>query len=216
MEQSIMIAIAKEIVGKLNDKFILSKIKGYEDIGGFLRPTEAIALYKIALQLPPQSVIVEIGSWKGKSTYCLAAGITTGKIIAIDPFNSSGDMASAKVYAEQAGNTSLLQQFKSNMSNLGVLKKIEILHGFSNEFVGKIPKIDLLFIDGDHSKEGCDFDFMNYVPYISKGGYIALHDFDITRKSLGPTWVVENRILPDEDNFKFLSLNDSLWIGQKK
>lgn len=38
------------------------------------------------------------------------------------------------------------------------------------------PKLDFLFIDGDHSYEGVKQDFLDYIPFIKKNGIIAFHD----------------------------------------
>ncbi len=38
--------------------------------------------------------------------------------------------------------------------------------------------IDLLFIDGDHSREGCLEDIYGFFPYVRLGGLIAVHDYD--------------------------------------
>lgn len=38
--------------------------------------------------------------------------------------------------------------------------------------------IDLLFIDGDHSYEGCLEDIYGFFPYVRLGGLIAVHDYD--------------------------------------
>ncbi|MDJ0647631.1 MAG: class I SAM-dependent methyltransferase [Xenococcaceae cyanobacterium MO_188.B19] len=196
------------------DNYIKFKIRKYNQIEGFLSQKEAIALYKIASILPKNSTIVEIGSWKGKSTYCLAKGIKSGKVIAIDPFDASGDDTSAIIYNQQRGKTSLLQQFKLNMIKLDVIHKIEIYQGYSQDFVGSISAIDFLFIDGDHSIEGCSQDFLNYSDQIKVGGYIAFHDYYLSRKELGPTWVIENKV-SSSGRYKFSNLSDSLWIGQK-
>jgi len=37
-------------------------------------------------------------------------------------------------------------------------------------------KLDLLFIDGDHSYEGIQQDFLDYAPFVKSGGWIAFHD----------------------------------------
>ena len=37
-------------------------------------------------------------------------------------------------------------------------------------------KIDLLFIDGDHSYEGVKKDYELYSPFVKKGGMIVFHD----------------------------------------
>jgi hypothetical protein len=192
----------------------MSKIKQYRNIEGFLSAKEAIKLYHFASTLPKGSIIVEIGSWKGKSTYCLARGLRDGKVIAIDPFDASGDEESRDIYLRQRGNDPLIYQFKRQMEIRGVADKIKILQGTSDKFVGQIPKIDFLFIDGDHSKEACEFDFVNYSPAISLYGYLAFHDYKDSREHLGPTWVVKNRVVPCNE-FQFVGLFDSLWVAKK-
>lgn len=41
-------------------------------------------------------------------------------------------------------------------------------------------KIDVLFIDGDHSYEGCKADIDAWYPYMRKGGVMLFHDADET------------------------------------
>ncbi len=190
------------------------QIKDYRHIEGFLSPYEAVGLYQLASRLGPNSTIVEIGSWKGKSTYCLARGLRHGRVIAIDPFDASGEQGSHEIYLVHRGSAPLLEQFTRRMRDLGVADKIEVLHGYSTQFVGQIPRIDLLFIDGDHSIDGCGFDYMNYAPALVQGGYIAFHDYDPHRKDLGPTWVIEQKVIPS-GHFRKVRVYDSLWVGQK-
>ena len=45
------------------------------------------------------------------------------------------------------------------------------------EITGFLP-IDLLFIDGEHSYEGCLEDIYGFFPYVRLGGLIAVHDYD--------------------------------------
>lgn len=206
--------ILNKIANKLNYFFIKNKIREYEKIDGWLTKVEAYGLYHLASLLPGNAVVVEIGTWKGKSTFCIAKGLVSGKIYSVDPFDASGEEESAIVYNQKKGETSLLLQFENRMKDLAVLEKIVPMKGLSNQFVGKFSSIDLLFIDGDHSIEGCDFDFTNYAPYLKKGGYIAFHDYDEKRNDLGPTWVVNNRVLKSPE-FKFVNLYDSLWVGKK-
>ncbi|BAS59555.1 hypothetical protein NIES2135_09170 [Leptolyngbya boryana NIES-2135] len=210
-----MISTKINFLQKLQDKAVRQRIKPYEAIEGFLSLSEAMALYRYASMLPNQSTIVEIGCWKGKSTFCLAQGLKRGQVVVIDPFDAFGEEGSAEIYESQKGNQPLLNQFKSNMRELGVLDKIKILSGMSQDFVGQIPSINLLFIDGDHSIEGCKADFLNYAPYIASGGYIAFHDFYELRDELGPTWVIKNLVLPKHE-FEFVGLFDSLWVGKKR
>jgi hypothetical protein len=40
--------------------------------------------------------------------------------------------------------------------------------------------IDVLFIDGDHTYEGCLDDWKNFSPFVKKGGWVVFHDCDET------------------------------------
>ena len=188
-------------------------IKQYNSVQGWLTDNEAIALYRFASKLPPHSVIVEIGTWKGKSTFCLARGLHDGKIIAIDPFDASGG---EPAYQETKGDDSLIAQFKNNMQRLGVSQKIQIVQGYSSQCASQVPApIDRLLIDGDHSKEACELDFQLYAPLLRIGGLLLFHDFDRARPTLGPTWVVQNRVVIPNGNYQVMGIFDSLFVVMK-
>lgn len=191
------------------------RIAEYRDIDGYLTPYEAVTLYALAASLREPSTVVEIGSWKGKSTYCLARGLRAGSVVAIDPFDASGEPGSHELYESSRGTGPLRRQFVERMTALGVIDKIVVRQGFSSEFVGRDERVGLLFIDGDHSREGCDFDYTNYAPALVGGGLVAFHDFDASRPELGPTWVVSNRVAPSGE-FEFVGLYDSLWVGRRR
>ncbi|MCI0574962.1 MAG: class I SAM-dependent methyltransferase [Chloroflexi bacterium] len=202
----------------LGDRLILRfKIRPVKSIEGWLTPAEAAALYRTAASLPPGCTVVEIGSWKGKSTFCLARGLPPGgRVIAIDPFDASGESGSSEVYQRRKGDQSLYLQFQEKMRRLGVDGCVEAWQGYSHEFVGRLPAMDFLFIDGDHSREGCEFDFLNYAPCLASGGYLGFHDYHPGRgETWGPNWVIQHRVLPSGD-FEFASVFDSLWLARKK
>lgn len=202
------------LLDKIRKVYIYRRIRRFESVEGWLSAIEAIQLYRIASQLKKNAVIVEIGSWKGRSTLCLARGLKKGKLFAIDPFDASGEPESSETYRKQMGATPLLDQFRENMKSARVLDEIEICAGYSQQFAGKFKSIDLLFIDGDHSIEGCDRDFALFSPALVRGGYLLFHDYDPARKDLGPTWVIEHRVLPSPD-FSFVGKYDTLWVAQK-
>jgi MMP 1-O-methyltransferase len=193
---------------------ILKKISEYRHIGGWLTDNEAYGLYNLATKLPSSSIVVEIGSWKGKSTFCIAKGLKKGKIFAIDPFNAEGESGSKEIYEQNKGDIPLIEQFSTEMKRLGVSGQIEALQGYSHQFGNTFTKIDFLFIDGDHSIEGCDYDFTHFSPFVKKGGYIAFHDFYPDRDELGPTWVIKNKVIKDS-RYEFFRKYDSLWVAKK-
>ena len=85
---------------------------------------------------------MEIGCWKGKSAFCLARGLRRGRLTVIDPFDASGDSEAAGSYLANAGSEPLLQQFTSHMNRLGVIDKIDIWHGTSQDYVGLARSVD--------------------------------------------------------------------------
>lgn len=190
-------------------------LAAYDAIPGFLSPREAAALYYYAARAKRAGVIVEVGSWKGKSTYCLAKGLRHGKVFAIDPFDASGDPSAVEIYQAQKGEMNLLRQFKERMAELGVEETIRILHGRSVDFKDEFETVDLLFIDGDHSISGCKTDFDLFAHKVVPGGYILFHDYDPKCEELGPTWVIDNFVAKNSV-FKFICLVDSLWIGRRR
>jgi MMP 1-O-methyltransferase len=154
----------------------------YMDVSGFLMPIEAKALYDLARSLGPDCVIVEIGSWLGKSAsvFGLALrGTTTAHVFCIDPFDASGDKRSQDTYRarQQKLERSLIQQFRDNVGNAGVGHHITPIRGFSHEVVaGWEREIDLLFIDGDHSYDAVKLDFLQWSTFVRPGGYVCFHD----------------------------------------
>src|SRR3990167_4405696 len=63
-------------------------------------------------------------------------------------------------------------------------ESVDIAHKFGS----KIPEISILFIDGDHSYEGCKRDINAWVPRVKEGGTVFFHDCD--ESSPGVMWAV--------------------------
>ena len=86
-------------------------------LGGWLTEAEGIFLYKTAKTISPKNVIVEIGSWKGKSTICLGKGVQDGnkaKIYAIHPHIGSSE------HQKRFDHVDTYQEFIGNIKNAGV------------------------------------------------------------------------------------------------
>ena len=122
-----------------------------------LDPWEAEYLFVLAAR--SRKGIVETGRFHGGSTFLIAYANRAAKIHSID-------------IAPQ--NDDLLRQY---FSAHGVGQNVNLIVGDSQN--AKYPEIgayDLLFIDGDHSYQGCTSDLENWYPQLSTGGHIVLHD----------------------------------------
>ncbi|MBL8727332.1 MAG: class I SAM-dependent methyltransferase [Planctomycetes bacterium] len=180
-----------------------SSILPYTSIDGWLTVDEAITLYELALALPHEHpVAVEIGCWQGKSSVCIARGLrrkNAPRLCCIDPFDASGDAASANQYADRSSglDNQLRAVFEQNLSHAGVRDIVEIRQGFSHERAATWSgAIDLLFLDGDHGYDAVARDVADWAPHVRPGGYLVMHDV-VHPVHQGPRRVVDERILVD-------------------
>ncbi len=161
-------------------------------VDGWIGKREAKYLYLLAKEGAKKGTIVEIGSWKGKTTTLLAKAsqaVQGNKVYAIDPHKGGPDQEKSG-YKEM--NTEA--EFRKNIREAG-LDDIVIPMVMTSEKAAKEwnKPIGLLWIDGDHSYEAVTKDFLLWLPHLSQTGIIALHD---TYSWEGPRRVVEEYLLP--------------------
>jgi predicted O-methyltransferase YrrM len=148
------------------------------DVPGWLTDEEGEALYDLARGCTGRGAIVEIGSWKGKSTICLGLGARAGKadrIFAIDP------------HADYR-----FGDFKANVERAGIADLVTPIPSLSQAAAGGFDEpIELLFVDGSHEYDLVLEDFEQWVPKVVEGGWVAFHD---TTWTAGPRKVVGQAI----------------------
>ena len=147
------------------------------NVPGFLLENEARFLGTVAACAPAEGAIVEIGSFKGKSTVMLAKVAQqygAGRIVAIDPHNfNSAELQEHKTHPE----ASSFQEFLNNIEMAGVTDAVDVRRAFSSEISPSwnLP-IRFLWIDGDHSYQGAKADFDGFASHLVPGGIVAFHD----------------------------------------
>ena len=52
------------------------------------------------------------------------------------------------------------------------------IQGYSHVVADKVPTVDLVFIDADHSYDGCKKDIIAYLPKVATKGLLTGHDID--------------------------------------
>lgn len=131
-------------------------------------------------------MIVEIGSWKGRSTTWLAHGARArgARVYAVDPHCGSKEAPEART----------LEAFIANLARAGLGGHVELLVMTSAEAVDVIPApVELLFVDGDHSVEGARRDAQLWLPRVTVGGTAMFHDVATSGYS-GPRRVFQREI----------------------
>lgn len=139
-----------------------------EKIPGWLTTAEADFLVKTAKQTENlKGVIVEIGSYCGKSTICLAQ--SNGKVYAIDPHK--GNIEENRKYR------STFHKFKKTIKEAQVSHKVTPIVDTSENAAKQWNKsIRTLFIDGLHDEENAALDYALWSKHVVPGGIIAIHD----------------------------------------
>jgi Methyltransferase domain len=131
---------------------------------GMLTPAEVDCLFQLGQFNQRPGVIVEIGSWKGKSTVALARGSaknTHEKIYAIDPHS---------ILPEERYFEDTKSEFLANVARAGVKDRIIPMIMTSQEAARDWNRpIRLLWIDGDHRYEPAKLDFTLGSPSSSRG-----------------------------------------------
>lgn len=67
--------------------------------------------------------------------------------------------------------------FKNKNSTFEYIKGSSYDDSIVQTVYNKVEKIDLLFIDGDHSEQAVYKDFNNYSKLVTKNGYICFDDY---------------------------------------
>lgn len=90
---------------------------------------------------------------------------------------------------------------------LGDSQAPEIIEKIKQCFPGRI--IDFLFIDGWHSYEAVEQDYLNYGPLVRLGGIIAIHDIMHFDTGVGPFW----KDLKAKENLQIEEFKDHNGVG---
>ena len=169
---------------------------------------ERVVLYRLGFKLAKKgrrSIAVEVGSYLGASSAFLASGLKQtgqdGKVICIDTWEND---------AMSEGGRDTMAEFLANTAAL--TEWIQPIRGWSTAVVDKVREhageIDLLFIDGDHSYEGCLADWRAYNPLLASNAIVVMHDVGWAE---GVTKVIDEEIRPATINEQRLP---NMWWGQ--
>jgi MMP 1-O-methyltransferase len=184
-------------------------VKELDDIypmPGMLTAAEVDCLFKLGQFNQCEGVIVEIGSWKGKSTLALARGAATvhkEKIYAIDPH---------RIQLEEGYLDDTEAEFLANIKQGGAECQVVpmIMTSAAAAQVWNKP-VRLLWIDGDHRYEPAKLDFTFWEPHVVEGGIIAMHD---TIRKKGPKRVLWEKVFLS-GRFQEIAIVDNITATRK-
>jgi SAM-dependent methyltransferase len=145
------------------------------DVEGWLTEAQASRLHCCAREVPSGGRIVEIGSFRGRSTIVLARAAAEGvAVVAIDPHLGS-DRGPQEIAAQPELGEQDTEIFRANLQRHGVLDRVDHMRMLSSE--APLPDaIDLLYVDGAHRFGPAREDLVRWGARVRDGGTILVHD----------------------------------------
>jgi predicted O-methyltransferase YrrM len=153
-------------------------------LDGLISEGVGLRLMELAASVAAEQAIVEIGSFKGKSTCYLAEGSRQGSgtgVWAIDPWELPGNEPGRHRF-DQARPA-----FEEQVSRAGLRDWIIAIPAFSTVAAASWTRgtggrpIGMLYIDGSHLYADVRADFEAWLPLLVDGGIIAFDDYRTPR-----------------------------------
>ena len=118
--------------------------------------------------------VVEIGSFRGKSTIVLAR--TAGSVVAIDP-HAGSDRGPQEIVADAARGDDDHAAFTANLAAAGVTDRVRHVRSMSAEALGAVEgPLALLYVDGAHRFAPARDDIVRWGARVRPGGTMLVHD----------------------------------------
>jgi len=173
-----------------------------KSIKGFMSTKELEWLAKTAQTC---RIIVEFGSYLGRSTRALADNCINGKVYAVDPW--CGEYFKADDSPIALFHKSNYQDFVENMRDHIESGKVLVFMDYSHKFPYLPNWADLTFIDGDHRYPCVIEDISHALVMTKKLGIISGHDYN------HPEWPGVKQAV--DEVFDEVNLIDSIWWATK-
>jgi predicted O-methyltransferase YrrM len=176
-------------------------------VEGWLSDDQLVRLREAARLVPAGGRIVEIGSFRGRSTIVLAASAPqASEVVAIDP-HAGNDRGPQELdgYAEAAGEDH--EVFLANLEEAGVRGSVRHVRKRSDDALSDVEgEVDLLYIDGAHRYGPARDDLQRWGARVRPGGTLLIHD---AFSSVGVTLALA-RTMFGSNRFRYVGRSRSL------
>lgn len=152
---------------------------------GFMPHDEGVVLHRAGVAAAPRGLMLEVGSYCGKSAiYLGAAARAAGSVLfSIDHHRGSEENQPGAMYCDPAvvdpdsGRVDSLPHFRRTVTAAGMEPHVVAVVGRSAVVARhwRTP-LSLLFIDGGHSEEAAQADYAGFAHHLMAGGLLLIHD----------------------------------------
>jgi hypothetical protein len=182
-------------------------LSSVSDVEGWMTDAQARRLWDAASRVGAPGRIVEIGSFRGRSTIVLArAAADVFEVVAIDP-HGGGDRGPQEISPDAARGEEDFRTFHANLQRAGVDGAVRHVRRMSDEALGEVePPIDLLYVDGAHRFGPARADLVRWGARVPDGGRMLVHD---AFSSVGVTLALLTATVPGR-RWRYLGREGSL------
>jgi predicted O-methyltransferase YrrM len=153
---------------------------------GWMTEAQGRRLYDAAARCRPGGRIVEIGSFRGRSTIVLASAVGDG-------------------FATEAADDRAV--FRANLERAGVAGRVRHVAAFSRHAHGDVgDPVDVLYVDGAHRYGPARADLRDWGGRVMDGGTLLVHD---AFSSIGVTAAIARQMVAS-DRFRYVGRSGSL------
>jgi hypothetical protein len=161
-----------DVVGRDEVVGVDAAVAAASRVEGWLTEAQARRLW--ARAAAAGGTVVEIGSFRGRSTIVLAAA--AGSVVAIDP-HGGGDRGPQEIAPDAARGEEDHAAFRANLEAAGVAERVRHVRSASAEALGEVHGAPaLLYVDGAHRYGPARDDLARWGSRVAPGGAMLVHD----------------------------------------
>jgi predicted O-methyltransferase YrrM len=152
-------------------------VAALDGVEGWFSPDQLARLAALAAAVPAGGRIVEIGSFRGRSTIAIARSAPPGvEIVAIDP-HAGNDRGPQEIRGRADAAAEDCKVFVANLDRAGVRDRVSHVRKFSHEALADVDgPVDLLHVDGAHRFGPARDDVRRWGARVVPGGSMLIHD----------------------------------------
>jgi predicted O-methyltransferase YrrM len=147
------------------------------EVDGWMTRGQGQALFAAAQRCPAHGRIVEIGSFRGRSTIVLALGAPDGAVVyAIDP-HAGNDRGPEEISGFEDAASDDHDVFLANLAAAGVGDRVVHVRVFADAALSELDgPVDVLYVDGAHRYGPARADIRDWGSRVADGGTLLIHD----------------------------------------